>query len=57
MDPQPQLDYQRIQRDGLRREKVAPGYWRVWIGEQLLADGVSAARARLIAMALRLVLR
>lgn len=57
MDDEPQLDYTRTQRRGLRRERVDRGYWRVWVGDHLLADGVSAMRAWLIAIALRLTLR
>jgi sirohydrochlorin ferrochelatase len=57
MDDEPVLDYQRMQRHAVRREHVDRRYWRVWIGDYLLADGVGAGRARLIAAAIRLVLR
>jgi predicted transcriptional regulator len=57
MDEEPALDYQRIQRRAIRREKVDRRYWRVWVGDGLLADGVSRTRSWLIAAALRIVLR
>lgn len=57
MENEPALDFQRTQRRAVRRERVDRHYWRVWVGEMLLADGVSATRARLIALALELTLR